>query len=543
MAGSFAVRALVVDSDPALIGDYRQILGHEASIDGADGGPFGSFESALFGSAVRHPQFPQVDLAVFRRGRDAVDAVRDAVENGVAFLIAYIDSNLAPGLDGFEAAERIRAVDERIQIVIASGHSSLHPVEIANRVPPASRLSYVKKPFHPFEIQQALLASLQRHRTERREAVAPTISRTDPSWPLLRAFLDKIPAGIVIFDERHQLRVANAYMRRLFPDMHDLLVVGTDYQAIRQHTAGSGAAVAPQGGAGGWPWRFQGERRALLAESLTDGGQTICVFHDASELARREAAYWRSLHVTNLIGTLSVLCDNVERWRTPGGKPGGYAGTAVERLRSLAQRRQSIPQAVDVGNFLGQMVRRVQQQLPAGIEIETVMDAGLWLAWLDPDGLVPALRELFANACAAMAGHGRIILSVANVRINAAFVTQRPGLSTGDYVRMSVHDTGRGGANEATNRAPLSAQAASGKDPHLGLGLTIVQAYVVGCGGFLEVDGGDGEGAVVHLYFPRAERQEPVDTAEPAIEAGYGGRERRGRAPMGRLRRGERAGR
>ena len=525
MAGLHKARVLVVDDDPGLIGDYRQILAPAERADVGDVDLYGFLERDLFGTAVRHPQFPDVDLATFRRGEDAVDAVRDACEAEQPFLIAYIDSDLGPGLDGFEAAERIRAVDGRIQIVLLSGHSPLHPIEMAERVPPASRLSYVKKPFHPFEIQQVLLASLQRQRAERRDAAPPTAMRAGangvgPNWTVVRPLLDHVPAGIVVFDQHHGLQVANAYMRRMYPELGDLLAPGSDYEAVHRQAAQLDAATTSSAASDGRPWRLRASPRALVAQSTTDRGETICVYCDAKELVRREATYWQSRHAAGLVQALTTLCENVEQWRSAGAEPGGSPWPAAERIRAVARQQRLVPRAVDPSDLLGRVVRRLRRQVPAGIGFEAVVDAGLWPARMDPDELIRALGELVTNACEAMPDGGRIVLTAANVRLDADFVALRPDLSPGEYVRLSMRDTGAGLPPHLGNRAPLPFQSTGKSNGHLGLGLMIVRAYATGCGGYLDMDGGEGTGSTVHLYFPKGATDEPVGSMERAPREG-----------------------
>src|SRR3989304_9297640 len=100
MAASAAVRALIVDDDPSLIGEYRQIFSANGPAARDLGHSFDAFENDLFGAAVGHRNFPSVDIAAFLTGEAAVRAAQEANEEKRPFLVASIDSELKTGLGG-----------------------------------------------------------------------------------------------------------------------------------------------------------------------------------------------------------------------------------------------------------------------------------------------------------------------------------------------------------------------------------------------------------------------------------------------------------
>ncbi len=509
MTGSNAIRALVVDDDPSLIGEYRRILnaGDTGPVE-ADG-LFSGLDGDLIGAAINHEQFPAVDLAEFRLGHDAVEAVRDSYETDHPFSIAFIDMQLKSGLNGVETAERIRAADARIQIVVMARRSALHPVDLVARVPPADRLSFVKMPFHPFEIQHLLLACIQRRRVEAHAPPLRPADHDDDNRSNFRAILDRLPVGILIFNRRDQLVVANAEMSRQFTDSASLFVPGVRYDEICRELS---AENLTKWGALGDQRAFQmrGQRWAMVMEEVAPTGETYCLFCDVTDQKEHDVAHWQSAFSVHLTQVFSTLCETVEGLFV--GEAAAAHGTEVvaARLRAVVKQQNLRPHAVELSQYLARAMRRIRRRLPAGIGLEAVLDAGLWPVVLDSDGLARALAELTANACEAMQKGGRIIVEAANVRLKPSCDLVRSGLAAGDYVRLSVQDTGQGMPQDWVDQAIIPFQ--SQRDgPHLGLGLTIVHAFAIESGGCLDVDGGAGSGATFHLYLPKAVR---VDASE-----------------------------
>ena len=231
MAGSRAMRVLIVDDEPSLIQDYQYILSARPEA-GDPGSLSGKLERDLFGTAVGRGKFPEVSLTACHQGRDAVEEVRAAQDEGRPFTLAFIDMYLAPDLDGIQTAEQIRALDPDVHVVLVSARAEVHPVEMSERVPPADQLFFVSKPFHAAEIQQLVLALAARWRGERWQFGGGR-SRAGG----LPEVLDRLPAGALVFDRRDRLLAANDAMGELFPELAELFVAGTSYEEIQRGAA------------------------------------------------------------------------------------------------------------------------------------------------------------------------------------------------------------------------------------------------------------------------------------------------------------------
>lgn len=150
-------RVLVVDDDVLLIREYLRCLGEDFEPDAATQ-TLGDLEKVLFGDETDEKGTVKFEVHTRNQGDAAIKAVEDAVSAGQPFAIAFIDIRMPPGIDGIEAAKRIRAIDEHVNIVIVTGSLSLEPENLASEIPPADKVFFFKKPFHAVECRQLTAA-------------------------------------------------------------------------------------------------------------------------------------------------------------------------------------------------------------------------------------------------------------------------------------------------------------------------------------------------------------------------------------------------
>lgn len=210
---------------------------------------------------------------------------------------------------------------------------------------------------------------------------------------------------------------------------------------------------------------------------------------------------------------LAVITGNLEliRERLKDGDPSKNsirtALRAAERGASLTQsllafsRLQPLsPRAVDVGALVGEMSDLVGRTVPGNIEFRIDVPTTLWRCTADPGQLQNALLNLVMNARDAMPAGGTLTIACANESIER---TSR-GLGAGDYVRLSVADTGDGMSPEVMQRAfePFFTTKDVGKGT--GLGLSMVYGFANQSGGHVAIESALGRGTTVDLRLPRA---------------------------------------
>ena len=157
------VRILIVDDEPAMHESYRQVFGPRK---GGNASALNAMAAELFGDddAVPEPADDTIDFqcAHFNQGLDAVEAIKDSLETGKRFSVAFIDVRMPPGIDGKETARRIRALDPDINLVIVTGYSDFSPLDISRAAGPADKIFYIAKPFQAEEVIQTATALAHR---------------------------------------------------------------------------------------------------------------------------------------------------------------------------------------------------------------------------------------------------------------------------------------------------------------------------------------------------------------------------------------------
>jgi len=150
-------RILVVDDDAMLIGEYLRCLGDGFEPD-VSTATLSDLEKVLFGEETDEKGAAKFNVHSCNQGEAAVEAVRDAVKTGAPFSIVFLDIRMPPGIDGLEAARRIREIDQNVNIVIVTGSLSPEPENLGTEVPPADKIFFFKKPFHAVECRQLAAA-------------------------------------------------------------------------------------------------------------------------------------------------------------------------------------------------------------------------------------------------------------------------------------------------------------------------------------------------------------------------------------------------
>jgi CheY-like chemotaxis protein len=155
--------------------------------------------------------------------------------------------------------------------------------------------------------------------------------------------------------------------------------------------------------------------------------------------------------------------------------------------------------------------------LGAGIRLETVLAGGLWKAHADPNQLENAILNLAVNARDAMPDGGRLTIETGNAHLDSRYASDHLGVPAGQYVQISVTDTGGGMTPDVRDKAfdPFFTTKPVGQGT--GLGLSQVYGFVKQSGGHVKIYSEPGQGTTVKIYLPRLLVPETETQAEPAL--------------------------
>ena len=177
-------------------------------------------------------------------------------------------------------------------------------------------------------------------------------------------------------------------------------------------------------------------------------------------------------------------------------------GTLIQRLLAFARKQRLDPQPVDVRCLLTGIEDLLRRTLGDRTLLTIVRDADLALAKVDANQLELAILNLTINARDAMPGGGTLRIELRNRRTGN---NSPPELRRGDYVVVSIADTGAGMDEATLARAfePFFTTKEIGSGS--GLGLSMVQGFAAQSGGTVRIRSRPGEGTTVELWLPRAD--------------------------------------
>ena len=183
------------------------------------------------------------------------------------------------------------------------------------------------------------------------------------------------------------------------------------------------------------------------------------------------------------------------------------AAALTRRLLAFARSEPLLPEAVSPTALVHGMLDLVDRSIGERITVQTSFADEAWQVYADSSQLENAILNLCVNGRDAMNGQGQLSISVGNVMVSAKEVGQ---LAPGDYVRISVSDTGTGIAPEHLERVfePFFTTKPVGKGT--GLGLSQLFGFARQSGGDVTIESTLGVGTTVSIYLPRSTRTGPA---------------------------------
>jgi len=178
----------------------------------------------------------------------------------------------------------------------------------------------------------------------------------------------------------------------------------------------------------------------------------------------------------------------------------------TRRLLTFARQQDSIVQVAKVNELITGMYELLRRTLPGDVELRLELEESLCCTKVDPGQFENALLNLVINARDAMPQGGTIALRSQQVAVaepvNELGMTVSEPLPSGNYVMVTVTDTGGGMPPETLRRVfePFFTTKESGKGS--GLGLAMVHSFIKSCSGYIAIRSSLGAGTQVQLYFP-----------------------------------------
>lgn len=189
------------------------------------------------------------------------------------------------------------------------------------------------------------------------------------------------------------------------------------------------------------------------------------------------------------------------------------ASGLTRQLLAFGRRQMLNPKALNVADLIGNLSRMLSRLIGEDIELRVEIRPGLSPIYADPSAMDQILMNLIVNARDAMPRGGILALQARNIRLDEFFCHQHPFVTPGEYVQISVIDTGKGMDEKTLSRIfePFFTTREKGS----GLGLAVVYGIVKQHKGHIFASSELGKGSRFDLYFPVHQ-----DTfAQEAVEA------------------------
>jgi signal transduction histidine kinase/CheY-like chemotaxis protein len=265
--------------------------------------------------------------------------------------------------------------------------------------------------------------------------------------------------------------------------------------------------------------RLREEAQAALAQSqrMEAVGQLAGgIAHDFNNVLAAISAY---LDVIAL-----HLSDVQTREAVDGALDAIQMGASLNRRLLSFSRRQGVGlEILDVNQRVTDTIDLLRRTL--GDLVTVTFDCCPDPCWTfaNPGDVDNAILNLAINARDAMPKGGVLTVETRHVALDAAAAARIPNARPGDFVRLTMRDTGEGMTPDVLKRAMEPFYTTKQNGEGTGLGLSTVYGALQQSGGFVEISSTVGKGTHVHLYFPKAEAgPRPIEMVSSPKEAPLG---------------------
>ncbi len=234
-------------------------------------------------------------------------------------------------------------------------------------------------------------------------------------------------------------------------------------------------------------------------------------------------------HLTVILGHVGILLeasalDPTRRSRLEEIRRAASDSAALTRQLLAFGRKQTIaPKTIDLNETVAGAVQMLQRLIGENIDLRWLPADGLWPVTADPSQIHQILTNLCINARDAIEGSGRIDIETANETLPTP-PENHPDMVAGDYVRLSVRDSGMGMTPAILENLFEPFFSTKGGADNTGLGLPMVYGIVRQNKGFIDVSSAPGQGSAFHIHLPqvgRAAASPPPPPPAPAARPGH----------------------
>jgi signal transduction histidine kinase/ActR/RegA family two-component response regulator len=199
------------------------------------------------------------------------------------------------------------------------------------------------------------------------------------------------------------------------------------------------------------------------------------------------------------------------------------SASIVRQLLAFARKQVIAPKIIDLNAAVEGMLKMMRRLIGEDLGLVWKPGVNLWQVNIDPSQVDQILANLCVNARDAMPSGGSIVVQTENHVIDEENTRKYVYVPTGDYVLLSIGDTGTGIPTDLLAHIfePFYTTKEVGKGT--GLGLSTVYGIVKQNNGFIDVESKEGQGTTFRIYLPRhtlPKRQVNVEKESGSVESG-----------------------
>ena len=470
-------------------------------------------------------------LPIVSSGEKAIRQVKELSPD-----LLLMDIHIEGDMDGIEAARRI--VDEfGIPVIYLTAHSEDATVQRAKTTRP---YGYLIKPFAERELSITLQMVLERCRAE---------AALRDSEHKYRTTFEMAPVGIVHMAPDGRYIMVNDFFCSLLDYQRAELLKMKSADVTDPEDIEATATALRRAREGDVPYdriekrfiRKDGGRvwsQATFTSCRDERGgagydigviNDITARHEAETQQLRLAAQLQQAQkmeaigqltgglahdFNNLLGVVLGNLDFLDERLAEGSEEHGFAVEAIRAamrgaeltraLLAFARRQPLQSKLTDLDELLTGAGNLFRRALGESIVLDLRPVEGLWPVMVDAAQFESAILNLAVNARDAMPGGGTLTIEARNVELDPSAVEAIPDVAPGDYVVVSVSDTGSGMPPDVVARAFDPFFTTKGSKGS-GLGLSMVHGFVKQSGGNTKIYSEVGKGTTVSIYLPRAQ--------------------------------------
>lgn len=194
---------------------------------------------------------------------------------------------------------------------------------------------------------------------------------------------------------------------------------------------------------------------------------------------------------------------DVDRFLDAAMQSGHRAAALTHRLLAFSRRQTLDNRSLDVGELAMSMEDLLTRTLGEQVSLRIDVSPGLWPAVADDNQLESAILNLAINARDAMPIGGQLIIATRNVELSDQQLADSDQAQAGEYVEISVTDTGTGMPAEVLEKVfdPFYTTKPLGEGT--GLGLSMIYGFIQQSRGHVMIDSEEGRGTTIRLFLPR----------------------------------------